>query len=137
MMKTSLMLLALFVITFFIVHRIVGPIEYVEYRGVPPEVSVRKSGSVSIVRTGKGYEPREITVPTGTTVSFSTSHDFLQKHMPKATGMSTASVRDSFHSSREIQRGQAWEVQLSEVGDIYYVDARDVSAAGIIHVTRK
>ena len=85
-----------------------------------------------IVRTAAGFEPALLTIPVGTTVTFTTDRD--EQFWPASDVHPNHLVYRDFDPRRPLQPGESWSFTFDKVGDWRLHDHLESRASGMIRV---
>ena len=85
-----------------------------------------------VVRTAMGFEPALLTIPIGTTVTFTTDRD--EQFWPASDVHPNHLVYRAFDPRRPLQPGESWSFTFDKVGDWRLHDHLESRASGMIRV---
>lgn len=107
---------------------------YVYMDSVPREsiVDLRGVEYVSVVLTEEGFEPRDIQVSRGATVTFSTVRQ--NKFWPASNAHPAHDVYPEFDPMRSLEPGESWSFTFDKVGVWGFHDHVRSYFTGTIHV---
>lgn len=106
---------------------------HLHYKKVPPG----ESGvfSTMITLTEGGFEPKEVTLATGSTVTFVTEKD--KDFWPASNIHPTHSLYPAFDPKRALKPAEAWSFTFDTVGEWRFHDHIQPFYTGVIHVTTR
>ena len=119
-----------FVYAFLFAAAIIGLVVYLNFN-----VSAKAVSAVTITLTEKGFEPREVTLLKGGTVTFRTTTG--QQYWPASNLHPEHTIYPEFDSKLPIAPDKEWSFTFDRVGSWGFHDHMRSYFAGIIHVVEK
>ncbi|MBI2108577.1 MAG: hypothetical protein HYT93_00145 [Parcubacteria group bacterium] len=118
----------------FIIIPIVGLSGYHAYqKSTPANVIFSEIGTYGATLTEQGFMPKEITIPIGSTIVFSTTLDKF--FWPASNFHPSHAIYPEFDAKNPVPSGESWKFQFKEAGTWEYHDHLSPYFGGTIRVT--
>lgn len=92
----------------------------------------REPVQVSVVLGEKGFDPQEVTLQKGATITFSTTRN--KPFWPASNLHPSHTIYSEFDPMRPLQPSETWQFTFDRVGDWAYHDHLRSYYVGIVHV---